>query len=228
MRRTSWLQISLLLLGVTGLCGLARAQQARTGGGASAQMVEQLQQLASERTELEASNAKLQKDLDDMRKERDALKSGQQALQHRVDQADAGVRQAQQGVATQRQTNDQEIARWRAKLDEVVAEARKIALQLQEVETDRNGLRQTLTSRDQDLKVCTDRNTALFDLNSEVLTHFEHESVFSRVAQAEPFTKIQRTRLENLILEDKERAEEQRVISKTPAATPATGDVAPH
>ena len=222
MRRISWAHMALLLLSVAGLSSLARAQQARSGGGASVQMVEQLQQLASERTELQASNAKLQKDLDDMRKERDTLKSGRQALQHRVDQADVGVRQAQQGIATQRQANDQEIARWRARLDEVVAQARKIALQLQEVETDRNGLKQTLMSRDQDLKVCTDHNTALFDLNSEVLTHFEHESVFSRVAQAEPFTKIQRTRLENLIVEDRERAQEQRVISKAPAA-PAPG-----
>jgi chromosome segregation ATPase len=217
-----WIGTSLVLL-ATGVSGLAHAQQARSGGGASAQMVEQLQQLATERTELQAQNAKLQKDLDDMRKERDALKSGQQSLQRRAEQSEAAVRQTQQGVAAQRQANDQEIARWRSKLDEVVAEARKIAQQLRDVETERTALSQTLLTRNQDLKVCTDRNQALFDLNTEVLTHFDHQSAWSRMAQAEPFTKIQRSRLENLIDDYKARADDQRVNPATPgpAAAPA-------
>jgi chromosome segregation ATPase len=221
MKRKFWVCIPTMLL-ATGVSGLAHAQQARSGGGASAQLVEQLQQLASERTELQSQNAKLQKDLDDMRKERDALKSGQQSLQRRAEQSEAAVRQTQQGVAAQRQANDQEIARWRSKLDEVVAEARKIAQQLRDVETERTGLSQTLATRTQDLKVCTDRNKALFDLNSEVLTHFDHQSAFSRMAQAEPFTKIERSRLENLIDDYKARAEDQRVNFTTPGpiATP--------
>ena len=212
MKRIFCAQFTLVLL-ATVANGLAHAQQARSGGEASAQMVEQLQQLASERTELQAQNAKLQKDLDDMRKERDTLKSSQQTLQRRVDQSDAVARQAQQGVVTQRQANDQDIARWRSKLDEVVTEARKIAQQLRDVETERGALTQTVATRDQDLKACTDRNKALYDLNSEVLTHFDHESAWSRMAQAEPFTKIKRARLDNLIDGYKDRADDQRVNS---------------
>jgi|ERR1700733_2341535 len=194
----------------------ALGQEARSGGGASAQMVQQLQQVAAERTELQAQNAKLQKDLDDARKERDALKSSQQALQRRAAQADANVKQAQQGILTQRQASDQELGRWRTKLDEVVAEARKIAQQLQEVEADRTRLRQTLADRDQQSKVCTDHNAALYELNSQILTHFEHQSVWSRMAQAEPFTQIERNQLENLLDDYRARAQDQRV---TPASS---------
>ena len=213
----------LLVLTVL-VCGPAQAQEARSGGGASAQVLQQLQQVAAERTELQTQNAKLQKDLDDARKERDALKSAQQTLQHRAEQADANVKQAQQGILTQRQSNDQEIGRWRAKLDEVVAEARKIAQQLQEVEADRTTLRQTLVDRDQQGKVCTDHNKALYELNSEILTHFDHQSVWSRMAQAEPFTQIKRNQLENLLDDYQARAQDQRVTpasSAPPTAAPS-------
>jgi chromosome segregation ATPase len=219
MKHISNLTTCLLLLTVT-VSGQAQAQEARSGGGASAQMVQQLQQVAAERTELQAQNAKLQKDLDDARKERDALKSGQQALQHRAEQADANVKQAQQGILTQRQASDQEIGRWRSKLDEVVAEARKIAQQLQEVEAARTRLTQTLADRDQQSKVCTDHNKALYELNSEILTHFDHQSVWSRMAQAEPFTQIKRNQLDNLLDDYRTRAQDQRVTptSSGPAA----------
>jgi chromosome segregation ATPase len=213
---------ALVLIGLVG--GAAQAQEARGGGGASAQMVQQLQQVAAERTELQAQNAKLQKDLDEARKERDALKSGQQALQRRAEQADANVKQAQQGILTQRQASDQEIGRWRSKLDEVVAEARKIAQQLQEVEADRTRLKQTLADRDLQSKVCTDHNQALYQLNSEILTHFERQSVWSRVAQAEPFTQIKRNQLENLLDDYRSRAQDQRVApaSSAPQAVAPT------
>src|ERR1700730_2180836 len=72
-------------LGVLTLLSVsAQAQTARSGGGASAQLLQQMQQLASERTGLQAENAKLKQDLEDMRKERDALKAAQQAVDRRA------------------------------------------------------------------------------------------------------------------------------------------------
>jgi chromosome segregation ATPase len=227
MKRIFFVHLSLLALAAALACELASAQAARSGGSANSQLVQQVQQLASERTELQQQNAKLQKDLEAMRKERDALKSGQQALQHRAEQSEAVVRQAQQGIATQRQANEQEIGRWRSKLDEVVAQARKIAQQLQEVEVDRNTARQTLTSRDQELKVCVDRNQALYNVSSEVLTRLEKQSAWSRVAQTEPFTKIERTRLENFVDEHKQRADDLRVTAPSDLSTPAPAPSAP-
>ncbi|GAC1660206.1 MAG: hypothetical protein PVS2B3_13230 [Steroidobacteraceae bacterium] len=43
--------------------GTLSAQTARSGGGASAQLAQQLQQLASERTSLQAENERLKKEL---------------------------------------------------------------------------------------------------------------------------------------------------------------------
>jgi len=71
--------------------GAAHGQTARSGGGANAQLTQQMQQLASERTTLQAENARMKKELDDLRKERDTLKKGQQAAEGRAKAVEAAL-----------------------------------------------------------------------------------------------------------------------------------------
>jgi hypothetical protein len=77
--------------------------------------------------------------------------------------------------------------------------------------------------------VCVDHNQALYKLNDEVLTRLENQGMWSRVASAEPFTRIKRTQLDNYVVESKARADAQRLpaaSAPTPAATPSS--TAPH
>ena len=60
------------------------AQTARSGGAPNAQLMQQMQQLASERTALQAENARMKKELDDLRKEREQLKNGQKSVDQRA------------------------------------------------------------------------------------------------------------------------------------------------
>lgn len=190
------------------------AQEARSGGGANTQLVQQLQQLGSERTELQAQNAKLQKDLEEIRKERDSLKGAQQGLEKKVQAADAATHQAQSSVADQRATNDKEIAKWKSQVELVVQKFRETTQTLQEVEADRNSLRQDLGERERKVNACIDNNLALYKINVEVLDRLGHQSLWSNVARAEPFTQIKRTQLDNMVVEYQQRAEAQRVPAK--------------
>jgi hypothetical protein len=104
-------------------------------------------------------------------------------------------------------------------MQQLVAKFRETAQSLRDVESDRTTTKQTLATRDQQLKVCVDRNLALFKLNGEVLTRLENQGVWGRMARAEPFTKIKRVEMENLVDEYKSRAEDQRV--KTDGVPPA-------
>jgi chromosome segregation ATPase len=207
----------LLCIGLLGLLGVgnARAQEARSGGGASAQLVQQLQQLGSERTELQAQNTKLQKDLEDMRKERDGLKAAQQGLERRMQASEAAVHQAQTSVSDQRETNDKEIAKWKNELEQVVQKFRETTQTLQEVETDRNDLKQQLAVNERKVNACIDNNLALYKINVELLDHLDHQSLWSSMARAEPFTQIKRTQLDNLVVEYQQRAAAQRLQDKT-------------
>ena len=208
--------------------GAAQGQSARSGGGASAQLMQQMQQLASERTTLQAENAKLKKDLEDMRKDRDALKKGQQVLDRRAKTSEGSLKE----VLARRDTSEQELTQTKEKMQQLVAKFREIAQTLRDTETQRTSLKETLAAREQDLKVCVDHNQALYTLNDEVLKRLENQGMWSKVASAEPFTRIKRTQLDNYVVESKARADAQHLPAGSPAdpaTSPAAGQpAAPH
>jgi chromosome segregation ATPase len=187
------------------------AQEARSGGGsANAALLQQLQQLASERTDLQAQITKLQKDLEAMRRERDTVKSGQAAADRRAQQSESAVHQIQQDAAGRQKTADDNLARSKAQLDQLIAKFRELAQTLRDTETERTTMQQKLATQEHATSVCTDDNASLYNLNTEVLDHFEHSGL-AGLLRPEPFTKIARTRLDNTVLEYKQRAQELRV-----------------
>jgi chromosome segregation ATPase len=207
----------LLTLGVA--AGSVHAQTARSGGTASTQLVQQLQQLASERTTLQTENARMKKELDDLRKERDALKKAQQGVASQAKNS-ASMSAAIAQTASQRDKAEQELAQTKEKMQELIAKFRETAQTLRQVDGERATAQQTLVTRDRDLKVCIDHNMALYKLNGDVLTQLEGQTAFSRVARVEPFTKIKRVELENLVDDYKARAEDQKLAAPAPATAP--------
>jgi chromosome segregation ATPase len=204
------------------------AQTARSGGGGNAQLLQQLQQLASERMSLQAENAKLKKDLADMQKDRDALKNAQQVVDRRAKSSELTLKEN----LSQRASMEQELTQTKEKMQQLIAKFRDTLNTLRDVESESTTTKQTLATRDQDLKVCIDRNLDLYKLNQEVLTRLEHQSVWARMAQAEPFTKIKRAQLENLVDDYKGRADAQRLSprqagSSAPADAPVLGPPQP-
>jgi chromosome segregation ATPase len=199
----------------------AYAQTARSGGNnATAQLMQQMQQLASERTSLQAQNARLKKDLEDMREQRDSLKASQQAVDARIKSSAAVVAQG----AAQRDQIERQAQQSKEKLDQLVGKFRETIATLRQVESEKTTSQDQLSQRDRELKVCIDRNTALYNLNGEILTRFEHQSTWSRVAAAEPFTRIKRTQNENLVDDYKNKADDQRL---TPDSVKAAAKRAP-
>ena len=210
------------------LAASADAQTARSGGGANAQLLQQMQQLASERTSLQSENAQMKKDLDALRKERDSLKDSlkkaQAALDGRVKAGEAALAH----TAAQRESTEQELRRTKDKMEELVIKFRETIQTLHTAETEGTTAKQTLVVRDRDLKVCVDHNAALYKLNDEILTRLEHPSVWGRVATAEPFTRIKRTELENLVDDYKTRADDQRMpVTPAKPAAPAAPPAPP-
>jgi chromosome segregation ATPase len=198
----SWQAITLCIACLS-IAGTSLAQTARSGGGAAnAQLMQQLQQLASERTRLQADNASMKKELDDVRKERDALKTAQKASDLKTKGSATALAQS----SARREQAEQELKQTKDKMTELVAKFRETLQTLREIESERTAFKQSLATRDQDLKTCKDRSLALYKLNGEVLTKLENDSFWSRAGRAEPFTRIKRVQLENLIDDYKDRA----------------------
>lgn len=209
--------IGALTLAVS--AGPAFAQTARSGGsggGQNAQLMQQMQQLASERTALQAENAKMKKELAELAKERDALKKAKPAVDPRVEASLAAAARS----ARDKETLEVENQKLKDRMQELVTKFRETTLTLRDVETERATFKQSLTEKDVALTACVAKNDSLYKLNDEVLTRFEQQGVFSRMASAEPFTKIKRVQLENLVDDYRYRAQDQQVKPAETAPKP--------
>lgn len=213
-RRHRWIAAATLAAAALAGTAIAPAQVSRSGGNANAQVLQQMQQMASERTALQAENERLKGELADAKKERDSLKTGQQALDRRARESAAALAHSN----AERDGGAEELAQTKAKMQELIGKFRETIQKLREVEADGATARQSVAAGERELKTCVDHNLALYRLNDEVLVHFDRQGFWSRVAQAEPFTRIKRVQNENLIDEYRTRAQEQL----TPGAPPTS------
>ena len=208
---------SVLMLALA-LCSSDGAlAQVDRSGGANAQLAMQYQQLQAEKTQLQSDNVKLKTDLDAIKKQLDA-----QAQQLRTLKTGAGGAQAALAAAQATgQHTEQNLTQTTAKLQELISRFREMATTLRQVEAERADLQQQLSRGTSALDQCAQRNEQLYQINAEVLNRYEHESAFSRLAAAEPFTRLKRTQIENIALEDRQRAEAFRMQRAAPSTPPA-------
>ena len=208
----------LLMIGIAVFASSATlAESARKGGGNNAQLMQQMQQLAAERTTLQAENTRLKGELEALRKERDSLKKSQDGSEQRSRASGAALARA----AREKETSDAELARVKEQTEQLVAKFRETIQELRTAESDRTSLRQTLGTRDTELKTCVNNNVALYKLNDEILTRWEGQGFWTSLGRAEPFTKLKRTQLENLADEYRGRAEDAQLPQAAVAGKPA-------
>ena len=208
----------MALLAGTLWAGWAVAQVQRSGGGANAALMQQYQQVVAERGQLQADNEKLKKDNDDLRRQLETAK--QQLATNKT-----GVTRNEAALATAQASNESNakaLADSRAKMQELISRFRETVTQLRAVESDRTLLQQQLTQSKAAFDKCAQANYQLYQVDNEVLDRYAHQGAFSYMARAEPFTRIKRTEIDNLVLEYRERAEELRVKASASGAGAAT------
>lgn len=193
------------------LCLLATAPHAQVqrSGNADARVAQQLQQLANEKVALQAENNELKQELEQVKAQLQKSTSAARALENRN-----RALQASSGRSTGNQQAEEQLERSRAQLQELVAKFRETAQTLRDVEVDRATIKSQLAAKEREHKVCVDRNAAMYELNDEVLDRMEDRGFWSQLAEREPFTRLKRTQLENLIDDYRYRVEELRVEKK--------------
>jgi DNA repair exonuclease SbcCD ATPase subunit len=214
-------KLRLILFALLGLASSPSAlpQTARSGGGASAQAMQQLQQLAAERATLQEENTRLKGERDSLKKERDALKGGQQGLERRARSAEVSIARA----ADSDRAASAALEAQKTKMQELVEKFRATVETLRGIERERDELKVNGTKTTADLTTCVAHNVALYDLNLEILHRLDGRGVFTRIAEVEPFTQLKRVQLENLIDGYRNRAEDHLVappVAAPPVAAP--------
>jgi phage shock protein A len=193
----------------------APAQVARSGGGDAQKFMQQYQQLAAEKTALQAQVAQMKKDLDAAQSELAATKKDRDALKaHSAASASAAAQFAQ--ATSSKESAERSLEQYKQRMTELIARFRETATNLKEAEADRTQLHTDLDARNRAFDKCAEDNLQLFEINGEILNRYERVGPFTKVSSVEPFTRITRTRIENLVDEYRERALQLRV--KKPAS----------
>jgi chromosome segregation ATPase len=210
---------TLCLAAASLACFGARAQVERSGGNESQRIIAQYQQVAAEKTALAAQLEQMKKDLAaaqgelaSTRKERDALKA-------RVGASAAFAGEVAQLTAS-RDAAEKNLGAYKQRIEELIGRYRDLAAKLKDVETDRSNRARDLTERNAAFDKCAENNAQLYDITSEVLDRYEHVGLFTKASATEPFTRITRTRIENLADEYRQRAQENRTKKQTPPTPP--------
>lgn len=189
--------------------------QTERSGNADARVMQQLQQISAEHAALQSENAKLKLDLEAAKKDLAKAVASNASSQARAKTLEAN---AGRGEASSKQAEEQ-LERVRAQLQELIAKFRETGQTLRDVETDRATIRGQYEVREREFKTCVDRNAGLYILNAEVLDKMENLGFWSSIAQREPFTKLKRVQLENLIDGYKYRADELKLEQQKQART---------
>jgi len=187
--------------------------QVERSGNSDARVMQQVQQLTGERASLQAENAKLKQELEQLKKELQKSGAEKVAAENR---AKALTANAARGESSSKQAEEQ-LERNRAQMQELVAKFRETAGTLRDVEADRDSAKSQLAAQEREFKTCVDRNAALYNLNAEVLDRMENRGFWSSIAEREPFTKLKRVELENLIDDYKYRADELKLEARQQA-----------
>lgn len=210
MSRQAWWMVGFLLTTVS--VEMPVYAQTQRSGGEAQKFMQQYQQLAAEKTALQAQVAQLKKDLDASHTELAAVKK-----ERDVAKARAGVSPAAAAQATNaKETAERNLEQSKQRMGELVARFRETATNLKDVEADRNTLRRELGERNSAFDKCAEDNLQLFELSSDILKRYDQVGLFTKAAAAEPFTRITRTRLENLADEYRIKAQELRVKPRAP------------
>jgi DNA gyrase/topoisomerase IV subunit A len=189
------------------------AQTQRSGGGESQKLMLQYQQLAAEKTALQAQVAQMKKDLDSaqtdlaaVKKERDMLKA------HSTGNAAAAAQLAQANAA--RESADKNLEQNKQRTTELVNRFKETISTLKGVEADHAQLQKDNAALNASFDKCAESNLGLYEIANTALDRYEHVGFFTKTGTAEPFTRITRTRINNLVDEYRARAEELRLKKK--------------
>ena len=194
-------------------CALGQTQ--RSGGGESQKILQQYQQLAAEKTSLQAQVAQMKKDLDTANAELAAAKKERDALKARSGVSAAAAAQLAQANAS-RESAEKSLEQTKQKTTELVDRFKETIGTLKGVEADRTELRKENGVLSAAFDKCADDNFKLYEISNGVLDRYEHVGFFTKVGGVEPFTKLTRTRIDNLVDEYRARAEELRVKKPAP------------
>ena len=216
--------LAVCLLGLlSAMAGPAVAQQQddRRAREAARRIQIMQQQLTQEKAQLEQDKAKLEKENADKDKQIKQLQAKLKRTEAGTKQSEAEIKQKAEELdhlKTQLEATSLKFVQAREKSDGL-ADVYKSSLETikqrdaeKEILNSRLAEQREVVGRQSRLvQACEEKNLALYGLGNELLGKYRSKGVVEALKQAEPFTQIERVRMENLWQEYRDKLDAQKM-----------------
>ncbi len=153
----------------------------------------QLHAAQQENAELAAQNETLKKQVADLEAKRSALEKK------------LGGQTKQISELSDKQSSDkQQLAELSDKYKLLEQQNAATGKNLQQTQTEKEQL-------DKDIQSCENKNTELYQLSIKLMDKYQAKGVWDAMLQAEPFTQLEKVKMENLLQEYHDKAEVNRI-----------------
>jgi chromosome segregation ATPase len=92
----------------------------------------------------------------------------------------------------------------------------------QQLSTTSNNLQQTQTEKEQerkkldgDIQVCEKKNSELYLISVTLMDKYQAKGILDAIRQAEPFTQLEKVKVENLLQEYRDKADSNKISSRS-------------
>ncbi len=200
--------------------GLAASAQADTASREK-QFLRRLQIMQQQMNE---QNAALRKERDELAAQLAAAQAGVASLKEK-NQKELGKAQGLERTLQVQQRDSaaltQQLAQARQALAALRQEHESTLATLKASEGDNRRLKATGAEQRGQITDCEHKNLLLYQANTQLLEKYKNKTVWDALAQKEPFTGIEKVRIDNVLQEYRDKLDTDRV--KPQAAAPAGG-----
>ena len=98
------------------------------------------------------------------------------------------------------------------KLKETEQQLSAVSKNLQQTQTEKEQEKKKL---DGEVQVCERKNSELYFLSAKLIDRYQRKGVMEAIRQEEPFTQLEKVKIENLIQEYRDKTDANRILSKS-------------
>jgi chromosome segregation ATPase len=155
---------------------------------------------------------RIQRMLRQVSQERDSLQAENTRLKSEIEE----LNRKHTGI---RKNSDTALAKSRESNAALSTELERTAQNLQQTQSEKNLLQETVVGQAQQIETCESHNVKLLQVNRDLLGQYENKGFFDSLMQREPIIGLKGVELEN-ILQDYQDRLDRLVFRKKEAATP--------
>jgi chromosome segregation ATPase len=181
---------------------------------------QQLSVLQREKAGLQSEKAQLEEKLKGAEASAEELKSRAAGAAGRAAQLQKELEVSRKGADGEKQAREaveKRLADLQRRFDELTARQQETAAALAGRDGEAKALGARLAAEQQRYATCGAANARLYLIGRDLLERYENKSCGAILLESEPFTRLKRVELENLVEDYRDRLDEQRVAPKPPA-----------